>query len=297
VVSPVQWQELAVQCSRLASEAVAVILHEFTNGLVVEDQPVGVTYRGYLPLTARTPDLIAQIRQLLAGLPAEVLAEGAPSLTLGLLDEEDWAEAWKRFYDPLRIGQRLVVKPTWKDWPPAGQPELATAEDILIELDPGMAFGTGSHPTTWQCLEALEKHVQPGMRILDLGCGSGILTVGALKLGAVEVLAIDNDELATSATAKNCLLNGVSGCKVLEHTGLDGLPGDFDIIIANISSNIIRQQALLVTSHLAPGGLFICSGFYVGHEEEIGELIESQGLEMIESLERELWSCMVARKP
>ncbi len=292
-----RWQQLEIECPVAASEAVLALLHRYTGGTVIEDTPVGKLLRTYLPENGELPRLREEIRQRLADLPPELLEDGPPTVSESWLEEEDWAHAWKAYFKPLRVGERLVVKPTWQPWPPEDDPEAARPDDLVIELDPGMAFGTGAHPTTRLCLVALERHLEPGMKVIDLGCGSGLLTVAALKLGAAEVLAIDTDPLATEATTENCRRNDVSGCQVVLGQGLSAVGGQWDLIVANISAAVIKEETPRVVERLAPGGIYICSGFYEGWDEEIAALIREQGLELISECTEEMWGCLHARKP
>lgn len=290
-----RWDELTINTSYLASEAVATILHEFTDGFTISNTGRGLVYQAWLPEDNRLESRVEDLRQRFANLPAELLEDGEPTVERGWINEEDWAEAWKAYWHPLRLGRRLVIKPTWQPWPPPGQPELAREDDILIELDPGMAFGTGTHATTAQCLAALEDYLQPGARVIDLGSGSGILTVACLKLGASKVLAVDADPLSVQATNANCQLNRVSGCQAVEQRGLTGVEGQWDVVVANISYQIIKQEIPLVKERLKPGGLFISSGYFVGYEEEIVNQLQDTGFEILRSDEHEQWSCVTAR--
>jgi ribosomal protein L11 methyltransferase len=256
-----------------------------------------VILRAWLPETEQLETSLEDLRQRFANLPAELLEDGVPTIDRTWVDEQDWAEAWKAYWKPLRIGKRLVIKPSWQAWPPEDQPDAATPEDIILELDPGMAFGTGTHGTTALCLAALEELITPGMQVVDVGCGSGILTVGALKLGAASVLAIDTDPIAVTATRSNCETNGVTGCEVITQEGLRNTSGQFDLIVGNISHSIIKLETPLVRERLKPGGIYIGSGFYIGYEDEIIQLCRDCGLEVIRCDERDMWSCVIARRP
>jgi ribosomal protein L11 methyltransferase len=218
------------------------------------------------------PDVPAQARAALAraGIAAEV--------TQRTVAEEDWAESWKEHFHVERFGEHLVVVPTWRSFAP--QPD-----DVVIALDPGMAFGTGQHETTRMCLEALERTVRPGMAVLDVGCGSGILSIAAAKLGAREVLAVDVDPNCARITSENARLNGVES-SVIARTGSTGGAWPFEqaatgrcgIVVANIIARIIGEIAADLAAALAPGGRLIASGIIGERETETGAALTAQGL-------------------
>jgi ribosomal protein L11 methyltransferase len=288
-----RWNRLTIDSPQLAAEAVAAILLPLTSGHSEEEGGQGVLLRAYLPEDEQMQPTVDLIQQRLGDLPEELLAAGCPVVTQDWVEEEDWAESWKEFYKPLRVGRRLVIKPTWQPWPPPEDPAAARADDLVLELDPGMAFGTGAHPTTRLCLAALEQHIKPGMRVLDLGCGSGILTLGALQLGAAEVLAIDSDPLAVQATGENCRRAGLSGCTTRLQEGLGDTPGGWDLVVANISARVISAVAPEIYQLLQPGGVFISSGFFYGSADTITPALEELGYQLVHRADEELWSCLV----
>lgn len=209
------WVEVAVSVDGEAAEAVAELMNRYGHqGVAVEqaDVPAGawdedqaqppqrLTLRAYFPADDRAEETRAAFE---AALGYMNLLYPMPAPQYRLVADEDWAEAWKAHYQPVRVGRRLLIQPRWL--PPAPQPG-----DIVIALDPGMAFGTGTHPTTQLCLEALEDLMQPGLIVLDLGCGSGILAIAAAKLGAARVLALDSDPLAARIAAENAAANGAA---------------------------------------------------------------------------------------
>lgn len=291
-----RWTELTINTSYLAAEAVGIIMQEAAGGFTIRNTSQGVILRAWLPGDDNFEQAVNAVRGRFAALPDELLADGVPTIELSWVDEENWAEAWKSHWKAVRLGKRMVVKPSWEAWPPEDQPDAAREDDLIVELDPGMAFGTGAHATTALCLAALEDLVTPGMELVDLGCGSGILTVAALKLGAKSVLAIDTDLLAVEATARNCEVNGVSGCTVVQQEGLRETTGQFDLIVGNISQKIIKLEAPLAPERLKPGGLFLASGFYIGYEDDIVAALKATGLEIIRVDERDMWSCVMGRK-
>lgn len=313
-----QWRELTIRCPQNAAEAIAAILQDLAGGCASQDTPQGAILWAWLPDDSRLPARRQELAERLGALPDGLLEGGRAECSERNVDDQDWAESWKAYWHPTRVGQRLVIRPTWRDWPPADQPEVARPDDLVIELDPGMAFGTGAHATTVLCLEALERLLTPRLRggdaastpppsgggqggegrcVLDFGCGSGILSIAALKLGAARALAIDADPLATEAAEENCRRNGVSdGCQVLLQDSLEGVAPGWDIIVANISLPIVIAAAPRVAELLRPGGLLICSGFYAARQEELATALRAAGLHVEDMHERESWGCMTARR-
>ena len=292
-----QWTEFTVSCSYANAEAVAVILHGLTGGVVVENRPDGVVYRAYAPEGDASDEVLKKLNLRFGELPAELTDDGIPHITTSMVPEEDWAQSWKAHFKPLRVGRRLVIRPTWQPWPPEDNPAAARPDDMIIELDPGMAFGTGTHPTTRMCMRALERWMKPGASVVDAGCGSGILTVTAMLLGAERVLAFDNDPICVDVTRANVRQNNLPEERADVHLAdsLDIVKGQWDVVVCNISVNVVRGLIPHVPPILKPGGLFVTTGFYVGWADELIGLLQEHGLELVDSLEEELWSCLVVR--
>ncbi|MDO5298439.1 MAG: 50S ribosomal protein L11 methyltransferase [Clostridia bacterium] len=203
--------------------------------------------------------------------------------------EQDWAENWKKYYKPFRAGERLVIKPSWEPYEPQ-------AQDLVLELDPGMAFGTGTHETTFMCMQQLEKYVKPGCRAIDVGCGSGILGLAAAKLGAGDVLAIDLDELAVKVAAENTQKNGLDGSvRVVHGDLLEQREEKADVIVANIIADVICFLCGPAKQHLLPGGVFICSGIIREREEDVQRALAAAGYTVCNRLEKGEWVCLAAR--
>ena len=217
----------------------------------------------------------------------------APSTVL--IADEDWENNWKQYYKPLPIGERLVVVPAWEEVPGDGR--------LPLRLDPGLIFGTGSHPTTRMCLEALEDLVTPEARVLDLGCGSGILSIGALVLGCKEAVGCDIDPKAPDIAMDNAALNGIGPDRfrvfagdVLSDEGMRrSLGAGFDIVLANIVADVIIPLAPLSRRFLAPGGVFVTSGIIEGRQDEVETALKKAGYTISGHDCQEEWHCFVCR--
>ena len=239
--------------------------------------------------------LVAAARIALAKLK-EAHPEYAPLImTIDGVEDADWENNWRAFYKPMEIGERLIVVPDWETADPKGRVEL--------RLEPGLAFGTGSHATTRLCLTALEKSVKPGMRIADLGCGSGILSIAALLLGAGEAFACDIDEKVVDIAYANAALNGVGRDRytvragdILTDAGLQKeLGGGYDIVAANIVADVIIALAPAAGKLLKKEGLFIASGIIDSREPEVRAALEGCGFAVAETGRSEGWCCFVCR--
>jgi len=208
------------------------------------------------------------------------------------MDEEDWAESWKAFFWPQRITSRITVKPTWREY-------KAESDEIVLEMDPGMAFGTGTHPTTALCITLIEKYLSAGATFLDIGTGSGILMVAAARLGAGRLMGIDNDEIALGIAEKNLQLNQISRqCYQLKKGNLtDGINDRFDIIVANILSEVILKLLGTIAQHLLPGGVLLCSGIYKDNCEDVLKKMGQQDLKILEERHEDSWVAIACSKP
>jgi len=217
-----------------------------------------------------------------------------PMPTYQLVDEQDWAEAWKVHYHPVRIGKRLLIRPQWV--------QMHIPEGVIdISLDPGMAFGTGTHPTTQLCLEALEDYVKPGIGVLDLGTGSAILAIAAAKLGAAHVLALDIDPVAVSVAQKNVADSGTSQLITVQEGSLESVVTSarrFDLIVVNILARIIIQMC---DQHLGevvrPGGSAIFSGIIQDQADDVDAALIKTGLEIVNRRIQGDWVAIEARRP
>ncbi len=303
-----RYLEVSIRCQRAAADAVGHLLMTLTGGgyavddpLIVEQNrsswdmtdlkpgdPEWVTVSGWL---AETDDLEQRRLRLEAGLD-EIRALG-----LGTVDparfrwvqEEDWAHAWKAYFRPMRVGDALVVVPAWEDYTPG-------PGEVPVYVDPGMAFGTGTHATTALCLRWMERLVQPGSRVIDVGTGSGILAVAAKRLGAGEVLAIDVDPVAVEAAEENARQNQVA--IDVRRATLDQVPeGEADLIVANIIASVVIDILPDVVERLKPGGRFLASGIILEKKDAVAEAMTQAWLLPVGVREQDGWVAILAMKP
>jgi ribosomal protein L11 methyltransferase len=205
------------------------------------------------------------------------------------IDEQDWAEAWKEHFWPEKITETIVVKPSWREY-------SAEPGDIVLEIDPGMAFGTGTHPTTALCIRMIQSHLNAGDAFLDVGTGSGILMIAAAKLGAGSVYGVDNDEVAVTVAKKNLTANRIPGFSLSTANLVDGVDRRFDVVTANILAEVIIVLLPDVTTVLRENGVFICSGIITAKRDAVLSGLHEQGLEVIAVLEQEGWVAIAARR-
>ena len=221
-----------------------------------------------------------------------------PTITVSFIDEEDYTTCWKKYYKPTKIGERIVVVPEWESY-------SVQDGEIPLYLNPGMAFGTGTHETTSMCLEVLQRLVRPEDTVLDIGCGSGILSIGSLLLGASEVLGCDVDEGAVKVSRENAALNRFDGHyeaalgNILDDGGEIALRlkgKRYDIVVANIVADVILMLAGKIGTYLKPNGFFLTSGIIHPRADEVRRALEENGFTVTEMREKKEWVCFVARK-
>ncbi len=280
-----RWMEIVVNAGPDAADAVGEALRASgCDGFALRDAPPAVI--GYLPADDRLEGRLDALQLALRRFPDFGLAPVSDALTLRPVEEADWANAWKAFFKPFRVGRRLVVTPPWET------PTLAEG-DIPLVIDPGMAFGTGSHPTTQLCLMALEDWVRPGMTVADIGTGSGILAIAAAKLGAASVTASDIDPLAVRIAAGNVDVNDVR----VQVQVQEALPdGPFDLVVANILADVIIGMASQIVERVAPGGVFIASGIIDTRTADVRLAVEAEGFSPLETRELGEWVALLFRR-
>lgn len=250
--------------------------YEFAPEVLNRPMPI---VKAYLPEGPNLENKLALLQELLIALPLPTV----PVFESHEVAEEDWATAWMKYYKPVEIGNKLAVKPSWEDYTPE-QPR------IVLEMDPGMAFGCGNHPTTTMCMEYLEGIVRGGETVADVGTGTGILAITAAKLGAAKVLAVDLDEVAVKVAGENIERNGVADTVEVFHGNLlDKINSKVDIVIANIVANVIILLAPDVLRILKTGGYFITSGIIQFRAEEVRKKLEQTGFRVLERKEDGEW--------
>jgi ribosomal protein L11 methyltransferase len=309
-----KWSEISIHTTQEAVEPVSNILHEAgASGVVIEDvddllrerpsvfgeiyqlnpsdyPSEGVLLKAYLPVNSFLGETVEEIKQAINNLITFDIDIGANTISISEVNEEEWATAWKKYYKPVKISQRITITPTWEDYKPVHSDEL------IIELDPGMAFGTGTHPTTVMSLQAIEKYIKQNDTVIDVGTGSGVLSIASGLLGANQVWAYDLDEVAVRSAQLNVKLNKVHDrVTVGQNDLLKGINGPVDLIVGNLLAEIILLFTADAADVLKPGGYFITSGIIQGKKRDVKNKLEEHGFKIIEILEMEDWVAIVAQ--
>ena len=317
-----KWLELKIDAAPAGLEPVSALLEDLgITGLVIDDEGDFQDFlehnhaywdyvddqlmqekKGLCRITfylEDSPDgynTLAQVRMALSRVKQEHPEYGRLLLTMENMEDADWENNWKQFYKPMEIGDRLTVIPEWES---TGVPE----DRVALRLNPGLTFGTGSHATTRLCLTALEEAVHGGETVLDLGCGSGILSIAALRLGAASAKAVDIDDKCLTVAYENAALNGIGKDRytvlvgdVLSNGALrEALGGGYDVVVANIVADVIIGLAPMVRQFLKPGGLFLCSGIIDTRAEEVADALRQNGWEIETTRSGEGWYSYACR--
>jgi ribosomal protein L11 methyltransferase len=304
------WLELAVEADLEAVEAVSEILGRVASGgTTVEpsfelvDEGLGAridpgrpaVVRGYVPAedASAAEHAAGEVAAALGHLQAFGLRP-IGELRTRVVQEADWAESWKAYFPVMRVGRRIVIRPTWRR-------HRAGPGDVVLALDPGMAFGTGLHPTTRLCLAALEPMVDdgrlPGSRVLDVGCGSGILAVAALRLGAASALGVDTDPIAVESTAANARRNGLGRRLRTREGSLPTGARPFDVVLANLIAGVLVPLAPLLRDELRAGGTLLASGIFADREAEVATAFGTAGFQLTGRMVDGDWVALEARRP
>ncbi len=285
------WYVVEFSVDETVSEAAAEALRAAGADGAAEEWRHGTTYvRGFWKDV--DADEVARETEFALRRLAEVgLLETVPAFALTTMEDQDWLEGWKQYFSPIEITPALAIVPSWESYAP--RPGQA-----VVTLDPGMAFGTGTHGTTLSCLRALSDYLQPGLAVCDVGTGSGILAIAAVKLGAGRMVATDNDELAIRVARENAGVNAVADRIDFRVADLlAGVDGPFDLVLANILAPVILQLIPQLPPILAPGAVFISSGYILDQEADIRRALENAGHAVLNRYEHEGWVALASQLP
>ncbi|ATH92454.1 ribosomal protein L11 methyltransferase [Bacillus glycinifermentans] len=310
-----KWSEICIHTTNEAVEPISNILHEAgASGVVIEDPldltkerenvygeiyqldpndypDEGVIIKAYLPINSFLGETVEGIKETINNLLLYDIDLGRNKITISEVNEEEWATAWKKYYHPVKISEKFTIVPTWEEYTPVHTDEL------IIEMDPGMAFGTGTHPTTVLCIQALERYVKEGDSVVDVGTGTGILSIASAMLRADRVEAYDLDPVAVESARLNSKLNKVSDrIEIKQNNLLDGVAGEKDVIVANILAEVILRFTKQAYSLLKQDGYFITSGIIQQKKQEVKDALLKEGFTIIEVLSMEDWVSIIAKK-
>lgn len=310
-----KWSEISIHTTNEAVEPISNILHEAgASGVVIEDPlelvkeredqfgeiyqlnpqdypEEGVIVKAYLPVNSFLGETVDEIKEAVNNLILFNIDIGKNSVSVSEVNEEEWATAWKKYYHPVKISERFTVVPTWEEYTPV------SSDELIIELDPGMAFGTGTHPTTVMSIQGLERFVKKDDVVIDVGTGSGVLSIASAMLGAKKVTALDLDEVAVESAKMNIKLNKVHPVvDVFQNNLLEGIQENADVIVANILAEVIVRFTDAAAQCLKPGGYFITAGIIQQKKDEVKESIESAGFQIEETVQLEDWISFIAKR-
>lgn len=308
-----KWCEISIQTSHEAVELIAEIFRDLgASGVVIEDPelvndyitsgkwdytdiPIAketevVVEKAYLPVNGELEGRIQTLQQEIKALESRGVNTAPAVLTTAELQDEDWSDTWKQYFHTEKPGERVVIKPTWEEYEPQD-------DEVVIELDPGAAFGTGTHATTSMCIRQLEKLVKPGMTVFDVGTGSGILSIISAKLGATNIQAVDYDDSVLKIVEENLEQNNVQDIiSVAQSDLMQNVHGKAELVIANIIADIIIRLFDQLDEHLEQGGTLLTSGIIEDRIEDVLSAAEKHGYGVVERLENKGWACITFKR-
>lgn len=308
-----KWCEISIQTSHEAVELIAEIFRDLgASGVVIEDPelvndyitsgkwdytdiPIAketevVVEKAYLPVNGELEGRIQTLQQEIKALESRGVNTAPAVLTTAELQDEDWSDTWKQYFHTEKPGERVVIKPTWEEYEPKD-------DEVVIELDPGAAFGTGTHATTSMCIRQLEKLVKPGMTVFDVGTGSGILSIISAKLGAKNIQAVDYDDSVLKIVEENLEQNNVQEIiSVAQSDLMQNVHGKAELVIANIIADIIIRLFDQLDEHLEQGGTLLTSGIIEDRIEDVLAAAEKHGYGVVERLENKGWACITFKR-
>lgn len=308
-----EWAEVSFRTSHAAQEAVSALFGEAgASGTVIEDPALineyihsglwdytdipeqkdtsVVTVKAYFAADASLDEKLALLRAGLDEIAARGVDTSPAEFLTARVQDEDWANSWKKYFHTDKVGERVVIQPSWEEYEP--QPG-----EVVLRLDPGAAFGTGTHPTTSMCLRAMEKLVKPGMTVFDVGTGSGVLAIAAAKLGAKTVRAVDYDATAVRVARENIEANGVADVVSTAESDLfSAIPGKAGLVTANLIADLVIRLLPGLDAHLEKGGVLLASGIIESRAQEVREAANAAGFFVAEDFEEKEWHAMVIRR-
>ena len=308
-----KWCEISIQTSHEAVELIAEIFRDLgASGVVIEDPelvndyitsgkwdytdiPIAketevVVEKAYLPVNGELEGRIQTLQQEIKALESRGVNTAPAVLTTAELQDEDWSDTWKQYFHTEKPGERVVIKPTWEEYAPKD-------DEVVIELDPGAAFGTGTHATTSMCIRQLEKLVKPGMTVFDVGTGSGILSIISAKLGAINIQAVDYDDSVLKIVEENLEQNNVQDIiSVAQSDLMQNVHGKAELVIANIIADIIIRLFDQLDEHLEQGGTLLTSGIIEDRIEDVLAAAEAHGYGVVERMESKGWACITFKR-
>lgn len=308
-----KWCEISIQTSHEAVELIAEIFRDLgASGVVIEDPelvndyitsgkwdytdiPIAketevVVEKAYLSVNGELEGRIQTLQQEIKALESRGVNTAPAVLTTAELQDEDWSDTWKQYFHTEKPGERVVIKPTWEEYAPKD-------DEVVIELDPGAAFGTGTHATTSMCIRQLEKLVKPGMTVFDVGTGSGILSIISAKLGAKNIQAVDYDDSVLKIVEENLEQNNVQDIiSVAQSDLMQNVHGKAELVIANIIADIIIRLFDQLDEHLEKGGTLLTSGIIEDRIEDVLAAAEAHGYGVVERLENKGWACITFKR-